>query len=116
MSKWFGKVGYQFPATETSPGIWESGGVVEHEYYGDIISDRRKRQNFGEINDTLNLADVVSILADPFAYDNCSRIVYVEIMRTRWKVTEIDPSQRPRLILTVGGEWYGDTPRSSDEA
>ena len=107
MSKWFGKVGYQFPATETSPGIWESG---------DIISDRRKRQNFGEINDTLNLADAVSILADPFAYDNCSRIVYVEIMGTRWKVTEIDPSQRPRLILTVGGEWYGDTPRSSDEA
>ena len=116
MSKWFGKVGYQFPDTETSPGIWESGGVVEHEYYGDIISDRRKRQNFGEINDTLNLADVVSILADPFAYDNCSRIVYVEIMGTRWKVTEIDPSQRPRLILTVGGEWHGDTPRSSDEA
>ena len=116
MSKLFGKVWYQFPATETSPGIWESGGVVEHEYYGDIISDRRKRQNFGEINDTLNLADVVSILADPFAYDNCSRIVYVEIMGTRWKVTEIDPSQRPRLILTVGGEWYGDTPRSSDEA
>lgn len=89
---------------------------MEHEYYGDIISDRRKRQNFGEINDTLNLADAVSILADPFAYDNCSRIVYVEIMGTRWKVTEIDPSQRPRLILTVGGEWYGDTPRSSDEA
>ncbi len=97
MSKWFGKVGYQFPATETSPGIWESGGVVEHEYYGDIISDRRKRQNFGEINDTLNLADAVSILADPFAYDNCSRIVYVEIMGTRWKVTEMTDGEMATL-------------------
>lgn len=115
MSKWFGKVGYEFPAQETSPGIWMPGEVVEHEYYGDITSDRRKRQNSGEINDTLNLADVVSIIADPFAYDNCSRIVYVEIMGTRWKVTEIDPSQRPRLILTVGGEWHGDAPGSSDE-
>lgn len=109
MSKWFGKVGYALPPRQTSPGIWESE-PVEHEYYGDMTTDRRRRQNTGEINDSLNLANVISIIADPFAYENCSYIAYVEIMGAKWKVTEIDPSQPPRLILTVGGVWNGNTP------
>ena len=113
MSKWFGKVGYALPAHETEPGIWKSG-IVEHEYYGDLTTDRRKRQSSGEIVDNINLADEISIVADPFAYENCSYITYVEIMGTKWRVTEIDPSQRPRLILTIGGVWNGDTPGTAE--
>lgn len=109
MSKWFGKVGYSLPETETSPGIWEAL-LVEHEYYGEITSDKRRHQNSGEINSGVALANVISIIADPFAYENCSYIAYVEIMGTKWSVTEIDASQRPRLILTVGGVWNGNTP------
>ena len=70
MAKWFGKIGYVV-TEETEPGVWEET-VTEREYFGDMTSDRRKRQNSGEVNDDINLSNVISIVADPFAYQNCS--------------------------------------------
>lgn len=100
MAKWFGKIGYVV-TEETEPGVWEET-VTEREYFGDMTSDRRKRQNSGEVNDDVNLANVISIVADPFAYQNCSNMAYVEIMGSKWKISDVEV-QRPRLILTVGG-------------
>ena len=62
MSKWFGKIGFSLPVREIEPGVWDSP-IEEHEYYGDMTSNRWKRQSSGEINDNLNLANVLSILA-----------------------------------------------------
>lgn len=106
MSKWFGKIGYAV-TNETEPGLWEET-ILENEYYGDLTSDRRKRQTSGDINDNINLANVISILADPFVIENCSRIAYAEIAGTKWKVTDVE-LQYPRLILTIGGVWNGNT-------
>ena len=100
MAKWFGKIGYVV-TEETEPGVWEET-VTEREYFGDMTSDRRKRQNSGEVNDDINLSNVISIVADPFAYQNCSNMAYVEIMGSKWKISDVEV-QRPRLILTVGG-------------
>ena len=100
MAKWFGKIGYVV-TEETEPGVWEET-VTEREYFGDMTSDRRKRQNSGEVNDDINLSNVISIVADPFAYQNCSNKAYVEIMGSKWKISDVEV-QRPRLILTVGG-------------
>lgn len=104
MGKWFGKIGYSINE-ETDPGIWESE-IVEREYFGDITSDRRKHQNTGEINDSINLSNVISIVADPFAYQNCSSMMYAEIMGAKWKISDVE-IQYPRLILTVGGVYNG---------
>ena len=104
MAKWFGKVGYAV-TENTEPGIWEPK-ITEREYYGDVISNRWKRQNSGEINDNINLSKTISILSDPFAIQNCSNIAYVEYLGTKWKVTDVEP-QFPRLLLTVGGVYNG---------
>jgi len=104
MAKWFGKVGYDI-TSEIEPGVYEPT-TVEREYYGDITSDRRKRQDSGNVNDNINLANVISIVADPFAYQNCSNMAYVEIMGAKWKISDVEV-QRPRLILTVGGVYNG---------
>lgn len=106
MSKWYGKIGYATTA-ETEPGVWEST-VIEREYFGDMTSDRWKRQSSGGINDNINLANVISIVADPFAYRHCSEMAYVEIMGTKWKISNVDASQRPRLILTIGEVYNGE--------
>lgn len=111
MSKWFGKIGYAVTG-EIEPGLWEDT-IVEREYYGDMTSDRRKRQTSGEVNDNLNLANVISIIADPFAFSNCSNMAYVEIMGAKWKISEIEV-QYPRLILTIGGVWNGNSPGTSE--
>ena len=104
MGKWFGKIGYSI-SEETEPGVWEPT-IVEHEYYGDVTSNRINRQNSGEVNDRINLANVISIVADPFAYQNCSKMAYAEIMGANWKITDIE-IQHPRLILTIGGVYNG---------
>lgn len=107
MAKWFGKIGYS-NTNETDPGVWEKT-IVEKEYYGDIISNKLYHKNSNSINDEINMSISLSIVADPFAYQHCSNIEYVEYMGTKWKVTDIDPSQRPRLTLTIGGVYNEQT-------
>ena len=105
MSKWCGKIGYTTGTREIEPGIL-SEDPIEKEYFGDMTSDRRKRQNSGEINDNINISNVISIVADPFAFENCSSMVYAEIMGAKWKITDVEV-QYPRLILTIGGVYNG---------
>ena len=105
MAKWYGKVGYAVNV-ETEPGIWEEQ-ITEIPYYGDTKSDRFKRQqSSNQVNDNIVISNVISIVADPFAYQNCSNIAYAEYLGTKWKVTDIDP-QFPRLLLTLGGVYNG---------
>lgn len=102
MAKWYGNIGYA-DAVETEPGLWEEK-IIDRSYFGDMTTDRRKRQASGNVNDDINLANVISILADPFAVANCSKMVYAEIMGAKWKITDVEV-QYPRLILTIGGVW-----------
>ena len=104
MAKWCGKVGYAITA-ETEPGLWEPV-IVERKYYGDLISNRWKRQNSGGINDDINISNSISIIADPFANQNLGYMAYVEYMGTKWKISDVE-IQFPRLILTVGGLYNG---------
>lgn len=112
MSKWFGKIGYAIQK-ESEPGIWEDE-IVERDYYGDLLTDNRKRQSNNNVLDEITLSNTVSIIADPFAYNNCSCMAYAEIMGARWKISEVEVKP-PRLNLTIGGVYNGDTPRTSDE-
>lgn len=105
MGKWFGNVG--FVKTEmTDPGVWEEVTTVKS-YFGDIMGNRWKRQNSGGINDDINISNIISIVADSFANDNCSNIVYAEFLGIKWKVTDVEP-QYPRLLLTLGGVYNGE--------
>lgn len=112
MSKWFGKIGYAIQK-ETEPGIWEDK-IVERDYYGDLLTDNRKRQTNNNVLDEITLSNMVSIIADPFAYNNCSCMAYAEIMGARWKISEVEVKP-PRLNLTIGGVYNGNTPRTSEE-
>lgn len=104
MAKWCGKIGYAI-TKETEPGLWEPI-IVERKYYGDLISNRWKRQNSGGINDDINISNSISIIADPFANQNLGYMAYVEYMGTKWKISDVE-IQFPRLILTVGGLYNG---------
>ena len=104
MAKWFGKVGYD-TKVEIEPGIWKSK-ITEVEYFGDITSNRWRHQKSENVNDDVNISNVISIVADQFAYTNCSNMVYVEYMGIKWKITDVD-IQPPRLILSMGGVYNG---------
>lgn len=100
MAKWFGEIGFVV-TKETSPGVWKEQ-VTKRNYYGDVFRNTRRLQTADKINDDINISNEISIVADPFAYENFHSIRYVEFMGAKWKVSNIDV-QHPRLILTIGG-------------
>lgn len=106
MAKWYGMVGFNKGTVETDPGIYEQQ-IVERPYFGDSYRNTRMLQNSGGINDNVNISNQISIVADPYAYDNIYAMRYVEFMGANWKVDNVDV-QRPRLILTIGGLWNGE--------
>lgn len=100
MAKWYGLIGFGV-TEETDPGLWEET-IEEKNYYGDLLSNYRKLQNSGGVNDDVNIANKISIVADPFANQNFHSIRYAEFMGAKWKVTDVEV-QYPRLILSLGG-------------
>ena len=108
MAKFYGPIGYAVP-TETSPGVWTCSNVIEKTHRGDIIQDYRKTSQGSSINDDVDISVRFSIIANSFAMQHFHAIKYVKWKGIYWKVTTIDASQRPRLILTVGGVYDGET-------
>lgn len=104
MAKYYGKIGY-IETKQTSPGVWEE--VKEERYYdGDVIRNTRRWESNNNLNDNLNVSNQISIVADPYAYNNFHSMRYAEWMGTLWKITEVEVLY-PRLVLTIGGVYNG---------
>ena len=100
MAKFHGLIGYA-ETVETVPGVWKEQ-ITEREYDGDFIRNTRKLQPSDQLNDNINVANEISIVADPFAINNIFSMRYVEFMGAKWKISSVEV-RYPRLILTVGG-------------
>lgn len=106
MRRWFGKVGYS-ETVEAAPGVWMPQDTI-HEYYGDVLRDStRWSGNSNSTNDNRTVNTQISIVADPFAFEKFHTIKWIEFMGVRWKVDNVDPTQPPRLILTLGSVYNG---------
>lgn len=111
MAKWYGKVGFIIQE-EVEPGIYLPV-ATERKCYGELLSGMSKWSTTSNVNDDLNVANKISIMADPFATQHFSTIKYVEFMDALWNVTSVELAH-PRLILTVGGVYNGQTPRVAE--
>lgn len=107
MAKFYGKVGFAV-TSETSPGVW-TDEITERYYYGDINRNRRRWAAGSGVNDNLLITNEISIVADPFASNNLANIRYVGYMGALWKIESAEV-EYPRIKLTVGGVYNGDTP------
>lgn len=106
MNKYFGSIGFAVNV-ETAPDVWEPQ-ITEADYYGEIFKITRRLEGTSQLNDNINISNRISILADPFAFNNFHSIVYATWMGTKWKVTFVEVSY-PRLILDLGGVYNGQT-------
>ena len=104
MAKFFGTIGYA-ETVETIPGVYEEQ-ITERKYFGDMLRNTRRLQSTDQLNDNINVANEISVVADPFAYQNFHLMRYVEFMGVKWKVSNVEV-QHPRLILTLGGVYNG---------
>lgn len=113
MTKFYGTVGYAV-STEVKMGVWEDV-ITEKKHYGDVVQNDRRFVSNAELNDDISLSVSISILADPYALENISRMRFVELDGTLWRITNVNP-QRPRLVLRLGGVYNGPRADSAGEA
>lgn len=110
MARYYGKIGFVFGSIETRPGIWQED-KAERNYYGDTLKRRLSWEKSSEtINDTIKIANQISIIADEYAEKNFYAMKWAEWKGLKWEVTSAEV-ERPRIILTLGGV-YKDTNKS----
>lgn len=105
MAKFYGKIGFAI-SQETSKGVWTKS-ITPKIYKGDLLKDYINNKSTEYVNDDMVLNNTISIIADRFAMENYQSIVYVEWLGCKWKVTGVDASNFPRLVLSVGGVYNG---------
>lgn len=105
MNKYYGEIGYGVEV-ETEKGIWEKT-IVPRKYYGDILNKSRNYQLGNVVNENITLSNQISIIADPYALEHYGDIRYVEYQGYKWRVTNIDVNNLPRIILTTGSIYNG---------
>lgn len=106
MAKFYGVIGYAIQV-ETVPGVWEDQ-IIERNYRGDVLQNMNRWQSSEQVNDNFAIDNKLSIISDPFVYENFQHIKYIRWMGANWKVTKVE-ILRPRLILTTGGVYNGPT-------
>lgn len=111
MAKFYGAIGYAEPV-ETSPGVWVEQ-ITERNYDGELVRNIRRLESSENLNDNINVSNEISIVADPFAYQNFHSMRYVEFMGALWKISSVEVKY-PRLILTIGGLYNGEQTESAD--
>lgn len=104
MAKFYGIIGYA-ETVETTPGVWTEV-ITERNYSGDVIKNTKRWQAGENLNDNLMINNTISIVADPFAYQNFHAIRYINWMGALWKISNVEV-HRPRLILSIGGVYNG---------
>lgn len=100
MAKFFGKIGYGV-TEEVKPGVWKNR-ITEREYFGDLTRNTRRLESASQVNDNINISNEISIVADPFAYENFHSMLYAEYNGAKWRISSVEV-QYPRLILSIGG-------------
>lgn len=113
MDRYYGEVGYR-ETYESEPGIWDER-IIPKPYMGDVLKNyvRYTTENTTTIKTPI-CNNSISIVADPFAFENFHNIVYATYMGTKWTVSNVSV-QYPRLILALGGVYNGKEPDISTE-
>lgn len=107
MAKVYTKIGFGANVT-SAPGVTIDAIVKEQGYYGDVIRDTRSISNSERIVDDVHISNRISIVADPFAFENFHNMRYATFMGTKWRINDAE-LQYPRIVLSLGGVYNGPT-------
>lgn len=118
MEKFVGMIGFAV-TEEKEPGL-HVPVLREFSYKGDLLRNNiRREQPSDSINDNINISNQISIVANPYAKEHVYEMKYIYFKMPKiggiWRISSAE-IQEPRIILTLGGVYSGDTVESSDEA
>lgn len=104
MAKFYGTIGYGV-TSEIRPGVWDES-ITERQYYGDVNRLSKRLQSSDKVVDDITIVNEISILADPFVYENFHAMKYVVYMGAKWKISSVEVKY-PRLTIVTGGLYNG---------
>lgn len=104
MAKYYGMIGFGI-SQETKPGVYKVQ-ICERPYYGEVKRNTHRFEGGEVLNQDFTINNEISIVADPFAYQNCHTIRYVTWFDAKWEVKSVEVKP-PRLLLSIGGEYHG---------
>ena len=106
MNRWYGKIGFA-EQVEVAQSVWTEQ-ITERIYRGDIIRNTRRLQDSQQIKSNISISKRISVIGDAYIRDHFVDMRWVEFMGAKWKAIEVDASQAPRLIITLGELWNED--------
>ena len=108
MAKYYGVIGFVKTEEKDVPSVYEET-VIRRYYRGDVLQNQKRWEpSYEQVNDNLNINNRISIVADSFAMQSLYAMKFVEFMGVAWKITNVEVAA-PRIILTIGGVYNGDT-------
>lgn len=110
MAKFYGVIGYGETVENPAGSGKHVLQITERAYRGEVLRASRQSQPGDQLHDDLSVSNRISIVADTYANDNLFAMKYIMWRGTRWKITNIEDEDRPRLVLTLGEVWNGATP------
>jgi hypothetical protein len=109
--RFHGAVGYA-TTQEVQPGVFKEV-ITERTYQGDVVRNSRRLTAPllvpPMVNGNISLENSFSILGDADAYANYMKFRYIRWEGNCWTIITVEVA-KPRLILTIGELWNGDTP------
>ena len=106
MAKFSGKVGY-IETEQTSPGVWTESKITERQYYGDLVRHYNDWSPTDYVSEDIKFGQDISIVADPYMYGHLNNMRYVVYKGVKWRIDNFEVD-RPRVKISLGGEYYGD--------
>ena len=109
--KFYGAIGFVDYVEEDPvdhPGVMIEK-ITERVYAGDmprIISHSQPASE--QVTDDIKLNNQISVMLDPYALDNFSKIRYVTFLNSKWEVSAVEV-QYPRLVISFGGLYHEQT-------
>jgi len=105
--KYYGNIGFAVSEEKMADGqhtgVWKQI-ITVRKYYGELSDPVNRWKTGSDANDDAEFSSKLSIVSDPFAIENFHSIKYAEYLGVKWKVSAVEII-RPRLILTLGGEY-----------
>lgn len=106
--KFSGRVGFWLGDKKIKPGVYKPD-IIEKSYTGDILRNARQFQPVNsQQNENLKLTNRISIISDLYMQRNWNSIRYVLWNGVKWKVSSVDVSSYPRVIIELGGVYNGE--------
>lgn len=106
MTRFSGNVGF---ADQVRSGGVTKDVVTERPYVGNEETNTRYFANADSVVGQIRFQTRVSIMADPYALENFTKIRYVWWAGSRMIVDSVE-KERPRLTLVLGGVYNGAEP------